>query len=345
MQGDDNQPFASSSANVSKISAAGYENNTSQSSNQRLQENKLVTLRRLLESDLPSADVKWSLFVAACQSYRYDSCLKPFPPLFMKGDTKDIDGLREVVDKTPALPVLLQHLHDPDVYHTNPVVIDLLTWVLAHFKDYHLKSVQKKEFNLVLNQVHCETPVQPPNFIFQLNSTSNSVQEIRWEDLRKGRKTLFAFHGSRLENFHSILHHGLQQHLTKNALFGRGIYLSSELSVSLPYSPMGYGWGRSLLGDQMSCVALCEMIDHPDVKCQSEGNNVNVEVVHASGALLDDTWEPPFTLQSIASDKNRALNTDSIGGEVPKKYYVVVNSDLVRVRHLLVYCRRTSGKR
>ncbi|GLG99730.1 Protein mono-ADP-ribosyltransferase PARP16 [Gryllus bimaculatus] len=316
MQGDDNQPFASSSANVSKISAAGYENNTSQSSNQRLQENKLVTLRRLLESDLPSADVKWSLFVAACQSYRYDSCLKPFPPLFMKGDTKDIDGLREVVDKTPALPVLLQHLHDPDVYHTNPVVIDLLTWVLAHFKDYHLKSVQKKEFNLVLNQVHCETPVQPPNFIFQLNSTSNSVQEIRWEDLRKGRKTLFAFHGSRLENFHSILHHGLQQHLTKNALFGRGIYLSSELSVSLPYSPMGYGWGRSLLGDQMSCVALCEMIDHPDVKCQSE-----------------------------ASDKNRALNTDSIGGEVPKKYYVVVNSDLVRVRHLLVYCRRTSGKR
>jgi len=36
--------------------------------------------------------------------------------------------------------------------------------------------------------------------------------------------------------------------------------------VSLAYSPMGYGWGGSLLGSEISCIALCELIDHPDVK-------------------------------------------------------------------------------
>jgi poly[ADP-ribose] polymerase 16 len=51
-------------------------------------------------------------------------------------------------------------------------------------------------------------------------------------------------------------------------VFGEGTYLSSELSVSLHYSPMGRSWERSNLGDKLSCVAVCEMIDDPSVKCQ-----------------------------------------------------------------------------
>ena len=54
---------------------------------------KAVLLRNMLENDLQAADVKWSLFVAACQSYRYDSCLKPFPPQFISNGVKDIDSL------------------------------------------------------------------------------------------------------------------------------------------------------------------------------------------------------------------------------------------------------------
>jgi hypothetical protein len=34
---------------------------------------------------------------------------------------------------------------------------------------------------------------------------------------------------------------------------------------------MGYGWGRSSVGSEMSCVALCEVVDHPDVKFQDKG--------------------------------------------------------------------------
>lgn len=36
--------------------------------------------------------------------------------------------------------------------------------------------------------------------------------------------------------------------------------------MSLAFSPVGYGWGGSVLGSEISCVALCELIDHPDIK-------------------------------------------------------------------------------
>jgi len=66
--------------------------------------------------------------------------------------------------------------------------------------------------------------------------------------------------------------------LDQPSLFGRGIYLSSELSMSLPYSAAGYGWGGSILGCHLSCVALCELVDHPDLKCQAPGKYRNPAV-------------------------------------------------------------------
>ncbi len=86
------------------------------------------------------------------------------------------------------------------------------------------------------------------------------------------RKTHFAYHGSPAENFHSILSHGLQQHLNKNALFGEGVYLSQELGVALGYCKDGRGWeGAERMGAAVSAVVLCEVIDHVDVKMHSEG--------------------------------------------------------------------------
>ena len=57
----------------------------------------------------------------------------------------------------------------------------------------------------------------------------------------------------------------------QNAVFGEGVYLSSELSVCLHYSPFGAGWENSRIGHQISCVALCEIIDDPSVKCKVHG--------------------------------------------------------------------------
>lgn len=58
--------------------------------------------------------------------------------------------------------------------------------------------------------------------------------------------------------------------LLQTSLFGEGTYLTSDLSLALIYSPHGHGWQHSLLGPILSCVAVCEVIDHPDVKCQTK---------------------------------------------------------------------------
>uniref|UniRef100_A0A7R8VEM6 Poly [ADP-ribose] polymerase n=1 Tax=Timema douglasi TaxID=61478 RepID=A0A7R8VEM6_TIMDO len=314
METDRNETLTKSSEMHRNPTAAEGINLTTQSSSRLDADSKLSALRTFIEKDRLAADIKWSLFVSACHSYRYDSCLKPFPPQFLVNNVKDIDALRDIVDKTPGLLLFLKHLYDPDVHQTNQQIINLMYWVLIQTKDFRLKTIPKEQYDMVMDHVDSETVAQPPNFIFQLITGAQNSQATKWLSLAHSKKTMFGFHGSRLENFHSILHHGLQQHMNKvNSLFGHGVYLSSELSVSLPYSPSGYGWGRSLLGSQMSCIALCEMIDHPDVKCKTGDSN-----------------------------RSRSITSDSIGGEVPEKYYVVQNSDLVRVRYLLVYCNNST---
>lgn len=75
------------------------------------------------------------------------------------------------------------------------------------------------QFDTVLKKVPSETEACRPQYIFEVVSTPTSQSENRWKSLSKNKNTLYAYHGSKLENFHSIIHHGLQQHLNKVSLF------------------------------------------------------------------------------------------------------------------------------
>lgn len=54
---------------------------------------KVRDLRSILERDPSAADLKWSLFVAACNTYRHHTCLMPFPPMYTEREDKDIEAL------------------------------------------------------------------------------------------------------------------------------------------------------------------------------------------------------------------------------------------------------------
>lgn len=58
-------------------------------------------------------------------------------------------------------------------------------------------------------------PVTAPNLIFQVASAKQSTTEEKWKSSAKDYSTFYAYHGSRLENFHSIVHYGLQQNMCK----------------------------------------------------------------------------------------------------------------------------------
>lgn len=56
-------------------------------------ETKAAAVLQLLNEDIKAADLKWSLFIAASDSFRHETCLKPFPPKYVNDGTKDFDSL------------------------------------------------------------------------------------------------------------------------------------------------------------------------------------------------------------------------------------------------------------
>ncbi|KAJ7616173.1 hypothetical protein DFH06DRAFT_1107922 [Mycena polygramma] len=77
--------------------------------------------------------------------------------------------------------------------------------------------------------------------------------------------SLYAFHGSALRNWHSIIRHGLWYKTVANGrAFGDGVYLAKEAQTSMGHYAAGGRacWRKSKLGPT-SCVALAEVVNLP----------------------------------------------------------------------------------
>ena len=71
-----------------------------------------------------------------------------------------------------------------------------------------------------------------------LSVDCNESKENKFYKLMDGRDqtTVYGFHGSKPENFFSILQHGLVNNLNKRDVFGVGTYLSTEIEVALQFA-------------------------------------------------------------------------------------------------------------
>ncbi|XP_019712667.1 protein mono-ADP-ribosyltransferase PARP16 isoform X1 [Hippocampus comes] len=262
-----------------------------------------------LHRDPVAADLRCSLFIAAAQNYKKDSLLRPFPPRYIHKDSKDFDALLADVNSFPGVRELVRLRPGEGEHH-----MALAHWILSS-KSFAVKTLQKDEYAKLCTLTQSDGVSAPaPDFLFELEYCDQL--NARFERMREDRDVFYAFHGSRLENFHSIIHNGLHCHLNKNSVFGEGTYLTSDLSLAVLYSPHSSGWQESLLGPMLSCIALCEVIDHPDVKCQVKRKDSEI----------------------VDRQRSRAKNSE--GGDVPEKYFVVTNNQLLRVKYLLVYSQR-----
>jgi poly[ADP-ribose] polymerase 16 len=85
----------------------------------------------------------------------------------------------------------------------------------------------------------------------------------------QGRR-IIAYHGTDFANVHSILHQGLlaasgTRLQTTGAVFGQGIYLSTDFSTAFQYTKGREGWQHSTLGGQLRCVLVCEVAEEATV--------------------------------------------------------------------------------
>ena len=136
----------------------------------------------------------------------------------------------------------------------------LLQWVIANNRSHIIKLEEKKQLNFM------KTPHQ-----FLMRSSPPAKEAVFYQAKKKFGST-FAFHGSMIENWHSILSIGLlnaseTRYQVNGAAFGKGIYLSPSASVSVGYcGSRSYSLKRETKPQATWCIALCEVINSPDLQ-------------------------------------------------------------------------------
>ena len=110
----------------------------------------------------------------------------------------------------------------------------LLNWIISSNRSHIVKLPVDK----LLDFMHT-----PHQFLLLC---SPPTKETAFRQLKREHGSTFAFHGSKFENWHSILRNGLYnasgtRHQMNGAAYGSGIYLSPIASVSFGYSGMGHG--------------------------------------------------------------------------------------------------------
>ncbi|XP_055743841.1 protein mono-ADP-ribosyltransferase PARP8-like isoform X1 [Salvelinus fontinalis] len=164
----------------------------------------------------------------------------------------------------------------------DPLAHPLLTWVISSNRSHIVKLpvTRQLKFMLTLHQF--------------LLLSSPPAKESNFRAAKNLFGSTFAFHGSHIENWHSILRNGLvvasntrlQLH---GAIYGSGIYISPMSSISFGYSGMNKKQQKVTSKDEtatnktnvqstkkgqqpqflqsrnLKCIALCEVITSPDL--------------------------------------------------------------------------------
>ncbi|XP_028264568.1 protein mono-ADP-ribosyltransferase PARP6-like [Parambassis ranga] len=238
---------------------------------------------------------------AALQSSRKSIIFEPYPSvvdpcnpktLAFSPKRKSYDRLQRALDNVLLIRRMAQGPYSEikkQMDKIDPLAHPLLQWILASNRSHIVKLPLKKQLEFM------HTPHQ-----FLLISSPPS-KEARFQTAKKLYGSTFAFHGSHIENWHSILRNGLvNASYTKlqlhGAAYGKGIYLSPISSISFGYSEMGKGLhqipskeeliekynrinlikqeqpgeNRFLQSSNLNCIALCEVITSKDL--QKHGN-------------------------------------------------------------------------
>jgi len=149
-----------------------------------------------------------------------------------------------------------------------------------------------------------------PNHVIKVEYTDENHANKIFQKLKDEYGCVMGFHGSPLENFHSIVRNGLDHTYGKEtSLFGDGIYLSSDRDVAFSFLKPGPNcYTHSLYGERMGCIVCAE------VACKSK--------------IVRQSKEGSSNASGIAIDADNSL---------PKGYIVSEENECVQVKYILIY--------
>ncbi|XP_023679063.1 protein mono-ADP-ribosyltransferase PARP8 [Paramormyrops kingsleyae] len=242
-------------------------------------------------------DLLVSMCRSALESPRKVVIFEPYPSVVDPNDSqslafnprkKDYDRVMKALDSIASIREMTQAPYleiKKQMDKHDPLAHPLLQWVISSNRSH----IVKLPVNRQLKFMH--TPHQ-----FLLLS-SPPAKESNFRAAKNLFGSTFAFHGSHIENWHSILRNGLvvasntrlQLH---GAIYGSGIYVSPMSSISFGYSGINKKQQKVSSKDEntshsktnmnlqsqkrgqqpqflqsrnLKCIALCEVITSPDL--------------------------------------------------------------------------------
>ncbi|XP_052316797.1 protein mono-ADP-ribosyltransferase PARP8 isoform X2 [Oncorhynchus keta] len=247
-------------------------------------------------------DLLVSMCRSALESPRKVVIFEPYPSVVDPCDSqalafnprkKDYDRVMRALDSLTSIREMSQSIVSLQAPYLevkrqmdkhDPLAHPLLTWVISSNRSHIVKLPVTRQLKFM----------HTPHQFLLLNSPP--AKESNFRAAKNLFGSTFAFHGSHIENWHSILRNGLvvasntrlQLH---GAIYGSGIYLSPMSSISFGYSGMNKKQQKVASKDQtatnktnlhlqstkkgqqpqflqsrnLKCIALCEVITSPDL--------------------------------------------------------------------------------
>uniref|UniRef100_A0A673YH29 Poly [ADP-ribose] polymerase n=1 Tax=Salmo trutta TaxID=8032 RepID=A0A673YH29_SALTR len=201
----------------------------------------------------------------------YPSVVDPYNPksLAFSPKKKSYDRLQKALDSIMTIREMTQGPYSSikkQMDTIDPLAHPLLQWITSSNRSH----IVKLPLNRQLKFMH--TPHQ-----FLLTS-SPPAKEARFRVARKLHGSTFAFHGSHIENWHSILRNGLvNASCTKlqlhGAAYGKGQHhVTTKQELVERYNRINtiqqvqQGQSRFLQSRNLNCIALCEVITSKDLQ-------------------------------------------------------------------------------
>ena len=238
-----------------------------------------------LASTAEVVDLLLAITTAAATSGRASTILSPFPDILSKNKKKILDSSRpdyalagKIAQQLPSMQQLASAEESSQLVRVcdqaGPHAFALFNWILASNPTY-MVSLRGED----------RIAAMGTKYQFLMRSSSPEGEHV-FNAAKKKHGSVFGYHGSSIENWHSILRNGLKncsgtKLQVNGAAYGSGVYISPTAAMSLGYSKVGHGEGQAgtsstgpnafLLGRNIFVMALCEIVGHG---IQKNRNNI-----------------------------------------------------------------------
>lgn len=201
-----------------------------------------------IRRDPYSADLLFSLFACSFHNQRYT---KPAPP------QEIMENANQIFNSLPSMSTIARTCHNDTniIKNYGNESLNLLRWVILSNKSQLIHLPDELKLKNVFFTSHFMTLMADPR------------AEEEFQNLKKKNRlsSSFMWHGSGGDRWHSIVRNGLMNMSNKDcihgAAYGPGIYLAWDYGTSMGYAqPVHNLYRNSMLGQNLTCIALCEVL-------------------------------------------------------------------------------------